>query len=411
MVKQRIRYQTCTSTYTSFSPGAVPSVSSSQELVDYMERAGTSTGRNTKHELRAFTSYSYQSQKMMDGSFYSYVPTKYLSTGAVQSYGSSSSGSGIRGLLSLGASMPSPNFGDPKVNAAINSLDAQVASNILSNIKNQKFDVGMFIGELNQTVGLLAHTARRVSSAYTALRRGSLRDLEVALGCGRVSRSREKRFHNEYKRDPVSAASNTWLEVQYGWRPLLNDAYGAAQAFAAHNLGESPKRVKVSASGQQSVVIPFMSKLGLETKVLNNDYTVRVRRVAELQVSSPVFATASALGLTNPLSLAWNLLPFSFVVDWFIPIGTFLGNLDATAGMQLVRGTRAQRLEGNVFSSVSGSYTGGGGYYASCRKSGIQYSRSVGLPSAIPPVPRIGFPSSVAQFGSALALLQQAFKR
>jgi hypothetical protein len=29
-------------------------------------------------------------------------------------------------------------------------------------------------------------------------------------------------------------------------------------------------------------------------------------------------------GLKDPLSVAWELLPYSFVADWFIPIGDFL---------------------------------------------------------------------------------------
>jgi hypothetical protein len=30
------------------------------------------------------------------------------------------------------------------------------------------------------------------------------------------------------------------------------------------------------------------------------------------------------LGLINPAVVAWELVPFSFLVDWFIPVGKFL---------------------------------------------------------------------------------------
>jgi hypothetical protein len=38
-------------------------------------------------------------------------------------------------------------------------------------------------------------------------------------------------------------------------------------------------------------------------------------------------------GLVNPLSIAWELLPWSFVVDWFIPVGNTLEAMTAGYGL------------------------------------------------------------------------------
>jgi hypothetical protein len=46
------------------------------------------------------------------------------------------------------------------------------------------------------------------------------------------------------------------------------------------------------------------------------------------------------LGLTNPLAIAWELVPFSFVLDWLVPVGTWLQSLDATLGVKFVGGCR-----------------------------------------------------------------------
>jgi len=39
---------------------------------------------------------------------------------------------------------------------------------------------------------------------------------------------------------------------------------------------------------------------------------------------------AHRISLGNPMELAWELIPFSFVVDWFLPIGNWISALDAT---------------------------------------------------------------------------------
>jgi hypothetical protein len=34
-----------------------------------------------------------------------------------------------------------------------------------------------------------------------------------------------------------------------------------------------------------------------------------------------------SLGLTDPFQVLWEITPFSFVFDWFLPVGAFLENL------------------------------------------------------------------------------------
>jgi hypothetical protein len=48
--------------------------------------------------------------------------------------------------------------------------------------------------------------------------------------------------------------------------------------------------------------------------------------------------------------VAWELVPFSFVLDWFIPIGSYLSQLDASAGMEFLGGSTT------VVREMKGSY-------------------------------------------------------
>jgi len=44
-------------------------------------------------------------------------------------------------------------------------------------------------------------------------------------------------------------------------------------------------------------------------------------------MSSSIKAYASALGLNNPLAIAWEAIPYSFVVDWFFKVGKLIDTL------------------------------------------------------------------------------------
>jgi hypothetical protein len=68
------------------------------------------------------------------------------------------------------------------------------------------------------------------------------------------------------------------------------------------------------------------------------------------------------LGLLNPLSFAWEITPWSFVVDWLIPIGPVLSALTAPVGLNFISGSTATRMsrvyEGSFHAGVpEGTYT------------------------------------------------------
>lgn len=61
------------------------------------------------------------------------------------------------------------------------------------------------------------------------------------------------------------------------------------------------------------------------------------------------------LGLLNPEIVAWELLPFSFVADWFIPIGSYL---EARSITKMVTGlyTTSDKMESKKYPAKSAAF-------------------------------------------------------
>lgn len=214
----------------------------------------------------------------------------------------------------------------------------------------------------------------------------------------------------------------TWLEYQYGWKPLLSDIYGAvADLSDKEELRDARGYVTVEGKA---------SWRDRSVRVVNTDFdggTVAISLGYDdffggkcgltFEHSNPAFSTAAQLGLTNPLALAWELLPYSFVIDWLLPVGDFFNQLDASIGWKFRSGYYSEIVKTQrsyLGSKVSGYGPGDTGYLNVLNGPNTQtvVSRKVygSEPVAVIPVPKTfeqGFsPTHVA---NGIALFMQKF--
>jgi hypothetical protein len=172
-----------------------------------------------------------------------------------------------------------------------------------------------------------------------------------------------------------------WLAYQYGWSPLLSDVYNAAERLSLKD-GLLTDRYRYGATGKADdkwidvsnvVRQNLVSNCGLDL-ITSHENQVRVKTRVDGYISSAGWRTAAQWGLTNPINVAWELLPFSFVLDWFIPIGSYLSQLDASLGMEFLGGsttvTCEQKGKYNVSAGVCKSATCG---YKMCNGSPKTY--------------------------------------
>jgi hypothetical protein len=271
-----------------------------------------------------------------------------------------------------------------------------------SNLKDMKVDLGTAFGERNQTARLIGDTASRLARAARNLRRGQIRNAMRDLG-----------IFGKKKTPRGSNWTQNWLELQYGWKPMLSDIFGACDALSKRGKDDWMVTAKGSAS-----VKPYSS---YSVKAVDTWWRSGAARY-ELGVftradacPSTAFSSLSSVGVLNPLNVAWELVPYSFVVDWFLPIGGWLNSLDATVGFEFrgVSQTYYELIEVTAFGET----------HTDKSTQIIYYNEWVGMKRqltvdrvVLATLPRAGFPSfkdplSLGHMANGLSLLAQAFGR
>lgn len=191
-------------------------------------------------------------------------------------------------------------------NLPVPSSDAAVAK-LLQKWRNSDINIGVTIGEGKEAADMIIDRSISIARAARELRRknfgGALANL---AGVSRADRA------GALKRMNSGHAAQAWLELQYGWKPLLNDIYGAA------DLLKTESKAGVFRASEKSTG----TILGASGFPNADVTTIKCERRVHLMVKVTNNASApERLGLTDPLSIIWELTPWSFVADWFLPIG------------------------------------------------------------------------------------------
>jgi hypothetical protein len=123
-------------------------------------------------------------------------------------------------------------------------------------------------------------------------------------------------------------AANAWLLVTYGWKPLLGSIYGVADTILRNNLA-SVQKLNNRERDSLTTVTKGEFSLGHYGCVCPSILTVK--RTYGCQIGISVLPSDNDLARwtsLNPASIGWELLPFSFVADWFLDVGSYLRNLE-----------------------------------------------------------------------------------
>lgn len=180
-------------------------------------------------------------------------------------------------------------FGAPDYSIVVDPNETlRLYGRLFAQIKGHDFSPGVSLGEMNETCGMLGSASKALAKGVSQL--GS-------------------RFRHV-------VPSSAWLAAVYGWAPLWGDLHAGAEFFAS--AFNKPRKRRYSAS---------LTTKGVAVSASPSNWVASgtaSRRVAIVAHVSEDGTNLAYLGVLNPLEVAWELTPYSFVADWFIPFGSWL---------------------------------------------------------------------------------------
>lgn len=138
------------------------------------------------------------------------------------------------------------------------------------------------------------------------------------------------------KRNPLGipkAIAQGYLQFRYGWQPMLQNIYDSAIVVAEAAID---KGFPIRASATESIKVSrkvenmggFSYSSSAKPPLYPYNHTESGKQGCRLHVNlaaqSSKVPTIADFTTLNPALLAWNLIPFSFVADWFYNIGGYM---------------------------------------------------------------------------------------
>lgn len=193
--------------------------------------------------------------------------------------------------------------------------------------------LGTTLAEIKQSKEMITARLELLVRFTKAVRGYRFQDAFHLLGMHKKIAQRDAWLRQTRVRRSAQAFGNNWLEFHFGWSPLIDDIKQAMEVLTG---GLPDSKIRVRHKDEERILTwtpaptpSYISKDEVETRHYQEQMG------ADIGVSNPNIWLANRLGLINPLALAWEVVPFSFVVDWFANLNDVIASYSDFYGLTI----------------------------------------------------------------------------
>lgn len=200
-------------------------------------------------------------------------------------------------------------FGDLTENSRNKAVNDALSDYL--NEANQAADLAVAMIERKQTIKMVADGVQTLTRIARAVKR---RDPNIVRSIKRRQSKGE-----DIAKDPAGL----WLQYHFGILPTISDIHHGIGL-----LGYDFPVYKITGTGGSSFDYARTYNEGVLEVSESSTVRFRAKVGAEIQGINPDRHLVSMFGFDQPLSIAWELTPFSWFVDYFVNVGELAANLE-----------------------------------------------------------------------------------
>jgi len=213
-------------------------------------------------------------------------------------------------------------YGDPVAYPSVSFSDEDDMNLLMkafANISKPNVMSGELLATFGETISMLRRPFKSSVELMAKMLKARNRRLKTSVKAARWSLAVAK------------ANANAWLEYRYGWQPIMIDCENVVKAIDAKRQACDLSRLVSRAGSKRSYsgAHSWSGRVGFPvsgSSTLNIDVASNVGVIYDLKDrSTPEYLSAFAgtrVGDIPPL--LWELMPYSFVIDWFTNIGSYI---------------------------------------------------------------------------------------
>ena len=210
-----------------------------------------------------------------------------------------------------------------------------------ANVQAGEVELLTMLAEGRKTMASIVSVFARIAKLVIAIKTGNFAQL--------APKTYKKWKHGDLtEKSKVTAAiaSDAWMEARYAWRPLIYDLRGMMNILSDKVSKRSTFRASDRSSLDDSIDITVPStssgRAGRFKGRLTGTATTRAGVLCSTQFN---MSSAQVTGAFNVATMVKEVIPFSFVLEWFVNLGGLLYTLNPNPIFKAISAWATTRTE------------------------------------------------------------------